>query len=104
MFDINLLSAMAVLVGVLALSGVAWHKRDAGLQAARQIWKARPPKRISVEDRIALTPQHTLHVVRFENRTLLIATTPVNLVVLDAAKEGGPRLRNPERLPEEVFK
>jgi hypothetical protein len=103
-FDINLLSAMALLIGVLALSGVVWHKRDVGIQVARQVWKARPPKRVSVEDRVALTPQHTLHVIRFENRTILLATAPTSLVVLDATQTGGPKLDYLEGLPGEVLR
>ena len=104
MFDINLLLAMALFIGVPALSGLVWRKRAAGIQAARQVWKVRPPKRLSVIDRVALTPQHTLHLVRFENRTILLATAPTSLVILDATQTGGPKLDYLERLPEEVLK
>ena len=43
--------------------------------------------RLEVIDRLALTPQHSLHLVRLADRTLLIGLSPNGCELLESAKE-----------------
>jgi hypothetical protein len=67
--------------------------------------KARSSERVleSVE-RLVLTPQHTLHVVCFQGRQMLLATHPQGCALLDGAHPEGCALLDsaPERLAQET--
>ena len=51
-------------------------------------------------ERLVLTPQHTLHVLRFQGREMLLATHPQGCALLDGAHPEGCALLEgaPERL------
>ena len=75
---------MVLLVFAL-LGGLLWFARRRGL-ASFPIGSRRGAggKRLEVLERIPLTPQHALHLVRVSDRTVLIATAPSSCTLLDA--------------------
>jgi flagellar biogenesis protein FliO len=77
MFARDLLSVVAV----LALLGAAlWAlRRGVGARLPGAFGKSRS---IETLQRIALTPQHSLHLVRIHGRELLVATHPQGCALL----------------------
>jgi flagellar biosynthetic protein FliO len=75
---------MVLLVFAL-LGGLLWLAKRRGLAAfsvgARRAGNGR---RMEVLERVPLTPQHALHLVRVADRTVLIATAPSSCTLLDA--------------------
>jgi flagellar biosynthetic protein FliO len=75
---------MVLLVFAL-LGGLLWFAKRRGLAAfslgRRQGGNGR---RLEVLDRVSLTPQHALLLVRVADRTVLIATAPSSCTLLDA--------------------
>jgi flagellar biogenesis protein FliO len=75
---------MVLLVFAL-LGGLLWLSKKRGLASfslgARRSGSAR---RLEVLERIPLTPQHALHLVRVSDRTVLIATAPSSCTLVDA--------------------
>jgi hypothetical protein len=71
----------AAVIGVLALLGAAlcWlRKGPAG-------WpRARAGRRLQSLERLPLTPQHSLHLVRAGGRTLLVSASPGGCAVLES--------------------
>jgi len=67
------------------LGGLLWFAKKRGLAAfplgARRGGNGR---RLEVLERVPLTPQHALHLVRVVDRTVLIATAPSSCTLLDA--------------------
>ena len=45
----------------------------------------RAERRLQIIERLQLTPQHSLCLIRLENRVLLIGTAPTNCQLLDEA-------------------
>ena len=76
-------------VAVLALLGGAlWWLRRKGLAQ----FNVRGPgggktKSMKVVERLALTPQHSLYLVRVAGRTMLIAASPGGCSILDGVAE-----------------
>ncbi|HTB18384.1 MAG TPA: flagellar biosynthetic protein FliO [Bryobacteraceae bacterium] len=75
---------MVLLVFAL-LGGLLWFSKRRGLAAfpmgARRGGNGR---RLELLERVSLTPQHALHLVRVADRTVLIATAPSSCTLLDA--------------------
>jgi flagellar biogenesis protein FliO len=75
---------MVLLVFTL-LGGLLWISKRRGLAAfnigARRGGNGR---RMEVLERVSLTPQHAVHLVRVADRTVLIATAPSSCTLLDA--------------------
>jgi flagellar biosynthetic protein FliO len=75
---------MVLLVFAL-LGGLLWFSKRRGLASfplgPRRSANAR---RLEVLERVPLTPQHSLHLVRVAERTVLIATAPSSCTLLDA--------------------
>jgi flagellar biosynthetic protein FliO len=75
---------MVLLVFAL-LGGLLWFAKRRGLASfavgSRRSGSAR---RLEVLERVPLTPQHALHLVRVADRTVLIATAPSSCTLLDA--------------------
>jgi flagellar biosynthetic protein FliO len=67
------------------LGGLLWFTKKRGLAAfslgARRSGNGR---RLEVLERVPLTAQHSLHLVRVSDRTVLIATAPSSCTLLDA--------------------
>jgi flagellar biosynthetic protein FliO len=74
-----------VLLVLALLGGLLWFAKKRGVASfpigARRAGNAR---RMEVLERIPLTPQHALHLVRVAERTVLIATAPSSCTLLDA--------------------
>jgi flagellar biogenesis protein FliO len=75
---------MVLLVFVL-LGGLLWFSKRRGL-ASFPIGMRRNGngRRLEVLERVPLTAQHALHLVRVADRTVLIATAPSSCTLLDA--------------------
>jgi flagellar biogenesis protein FliO len=52
-------------------------------------------KSMRVIERLALTPQHSLYLVRVEDRTMLIAASPGGCSILDGVAESVDRRTAP---------
>jgi len=75
-----LVSILAVLAMALALR--RWASRG-GMLALRRPWRVRS-RNLEALDRLALSPQHTLHLVRVGDRALLIGAHPGGCTVLES--------------------
>jgi flagellar biogenesis protein FliO len=75
---------MVLLVFAL-LGGMLWFAKRRGLGSlplgSRRGGNTR---RLEVLERVPLTPQHALHLVRISGRTILIATAPSSCMLLDS--------------------
>jgi flagellar biogenesis protein FliO len=75
---------MVLLVFAL-LGGLLWFAKRRGLASfAVGPRRGGSPRRLEVLERVPLTSQHALHLVRVSGRTVLIATAPSSCTVLDA--------------------
>jgi len=76
--------AMVLLVFGL-LGGLLWFAKRRGF-ASLPLGSRRggSGRRLEVLERVPLTPQHALHLVRVSDRTVLIATAPSSCTLLDA--------------------
>ena len=89
----QLASAGAV---ILLLGTILWLFRRKGYIPALNI-RARGTRRLESLERLALGPQHTLHLVRLGDRALLLACTPAgctvveNLLSQEPSSDGGKR-------------
>jgi flagellar biogenesis protein FliO len=75
---------MVLLVFAL-LGGVLWLAKKRGMAAwGAGVRRGGNGRRLEVLERVPLTAQHALHLVRVSNRTVLIATAPSSCTLLDA--------------------
>jgi flagellar biogenesis protein FliO len=78
---------MVLLVFAL-LGGLLWFAKRRGLASIpsfpKGLGRGGNGRRLEVLERVALTPQHALHLVRVSERTVLIATGPSSCTLLDA--------------------
>jgi flagellar biogenesis protein FliO len=77
-------SALGALLTLVLLGGVLWWLRQKGMAAFA--WG--PPqgaktRRMRTLERLALTPQHSLHLVEVQGRTVLIAASPGGCSILE---------------------
>jgi flagellar biogenesis protein FliO len=80
--------ALAVLLVLALLGGTLWWLRRKGVaQFALNRAAAGKRKSIQVVERLALTPQHSLHLVKLEDRTMLIAASPGGCSILSERVE-----------------
>jgi flagellar biosynthetic protein FliO len=79
----DLVGEMAAPAAVLALLGIAWW-------SLRRHGRAAPARggRLERLDRLALGPQHTLHLVRVGDRVLLLASSPGGCALLESLSLG----------------
>jgi len=74
-----------VLAVFALLGGLLWFAKTRGLAALRVgARRAGNTRRLEVLERLPLTAQHSLHLVRVADRTVLIATAPSSCTLLDA--------------------
>lgn len=84
------LLAVTVVLGLLC--GALWLLKRKGLVRTSFRRPSRPGQpRLEVIDRLALTPQHSLHLVRLADRTLLVGLSPQGCNLL----ESGPSVTLP---------
>jgi flagellar biogenesis protein FliO len=80
---------MVLLVFAL-LGGLLWFAKRRGLAALpmasfpKKFGRGGNARRLEVLERVPLTPQHALHLVRVSDRTVLIATAPSACILLDS--------------------
>ena len=76
--------------GVLALLlGAVWWLRRRGL-ATPAFPGRRIARRLQTLERVALGPQQFLHLVRVEDRILLLASSPVGCVLIERVAASEP--------------
>ena len=68
------LLAVAVVLG--SLFALTWVMKRKGWAAVRPRSQRDPQTRLEVIDRLVLTPQHSVHLIRLADRTLLIGLSP----------------------------
>ena len=80
---------MVLLVFAL-MGGLLWFAKRRGAASfsmgalSKGFGRSGNARRLEVLERVPLSPQHALHLVRVAERTLLIATAPTSCTVLDA--------------------
>ncbi len=75
---------MVLLVFAL-LGGLLWFTKRRGMASFRLgARRSGNGRRLEVLERLPLTAQHALHLVRVADRTVLIATAPSSCALLDA--------------------
>ena len=80
--------ALSVLLVLGLLGGTLWWLRRRGMaQFAFRTPGTGRRKSIQVLERMALTPQHSLHLVRVADRTMLIAASPAGCSILEGFTE-----------------
>ena len=87
----NLGQLGAVLLVLALLSALVYGLRGKRLPSfARDLRFASSPKRLQVIERVALTAQHTLCLVRVGDRELIVTTAPGNCQVVPAFENSRP--------------
>lgn len=90
---------LAVVLVLAALAGALWALRRNG-RAGWGGFRRKPAGRLEPLERVALSPHHALHLVRFGDRMLLIAAHAGGCTLLETAAAGcgrTPRLEAPSR-------
>jgi flagellar biogenesis protein FliO len=64
------------------LGGLLWWMRSRGLAQFAGGSRAGSGRRLELAERLVLGPQHSLHLVRFDGRTLLVATAPGQCAIM----------------------
>ncbi len=75
----------AVLAVLAVLAAALWWLRKKGAVRLLRKSKERPSRRLRPIERLALSPQHLLHLVRLDDRVLLVAQSPSGVMLLDGA-------------------
>jgi hypothetical protein len=88
-------SALLLVFGLLALAISALRKRTG---QAVGLFRPNGARSLTSVERISLTPQHALHLVRASGRELLLATHPHGCTVIadDRSAEHAPPLHREE--------
>ena len=80
-----------VFVVFALLGGMLWVLRRKGLASFRFSSKtSNKGKQLEVVERLALTPSHSIHLVRFADRTLLIGVAPGGCTLLERSEGVDP--------------
>jgi flagellar biogenesis protein FliO len=81
---------LAVFLVLGLLLAALWLLRRQGLATFRFVTSSRtigfkrsPDRRMHVIERVALTPQHSLHLVSIENRLIVFAASPTGCLAVD---------------------
>ena len=82
----ELMDPMPALVAVVAVVGATlwWLRRKGGLRL-RAGTRARGSRRLQKLERLVLGPHHALHLVRLDDRMILVAQSPAGLALLEDA-------------------
>lgn len=73
--------SMVLLVFAL-LGGLVWFLKKRGLASLPIRGRGGRSRRLEVLERVALTPQHALHLVRVSGKVILIGTAPSACTVM----------------------
>jgi flagellar biosynthetic protein FliO len=78
---------LAALFVLGLLFAMVWVLRRKGLVKSGRLWKdAVSSKQIELLERVALTPQHSIHLVRVGDEFLLVGVSPSTCSTLTALK------------------
>ena len=75
--------AVLAVLGVLAVA--LWRLRKKGLAGFFRPVARRASRRLESMERLALSPHHSLHLVRLDDRAILVAQSPSGLMLLENA-------------------
>jgi flagellar biosynthetic protein FliO len=76
---------VAVLAVLGLLGGSLWWLRRKGLaQFGGAALRRKGARRMETIERLALTPQHSLHLVRVGEKTLLVGVSPAGCALLES--------------------
>ncbi len=79
---------LAVFAVLALLGGAMWWLRSRGLARFSPAGGGRV-RQMEILERLPLTPQHSLHLVRLANRTVLVGTSPAGCVMLERIQGEG---------------
>jgi hypothetical protein len=80
----EIMDPMPAVAAVLAVLAIAlWWLRKKGAIRFPRAGVRRHGRRLESMDRLALSPNHALHLVRLDDRAILVAQSPAGLVLLD---------------------
>lgn len=91
--DVGTLRQVLSILLVFVLLGLAlWKLRQPGV-GFRSPWRRQGAETRSLEtvERLALTPQHMLHLVRVQGREMVVATHPQGCTMLGASLQNRER-------------
>ncbi len=75
-----------VLVVFALLGGLLWLLKKRGWASLPLVRRRGPnTRRMEVLERVPLTPQHAIHLVRVSGKVVLIGTAPSSCTILDAS-------------------
>ena len=75
-----------VLVVFALLGGLLWMLKKRGMASLPLMGRrGSAVRRMEVLERVPLTPQHAIHLVRVSGKVVLIGTAPSSCTILDAA-------------------
>jgi len=86
---------MILLVFAL-LGGLLWFFKKRGIASLPIRGRGGNTRRLEVLERVALTPQHALHLVRVSGKVILVGTAPSSCTVMDTAATKDTSTENPE--------
>jgi flagellar biogenesis protein FliO len=72
-------AVMALMIGLLQ-----WLRRRGVANLRTGLGRRRSGRRLELLERLPLTPQHSLHVVRMDGRSLLIGVSPSGCALLES--------------------
>jgi flagellar biogenesis protein FliO len=89
---------LSVLTVLALLGGGLWWLRRKGVAQFAAVSRGAGGKARSMQlvERLALTPQHALHLVRVSGRTILVASSPGGCSLLDTLPQNDREERTPQ--------
>jgi flagellar biogenesis protein FliO len=78
--------AVLFVMGLL-LGALQWLRRRGMTQIRTGLRWPKTPRRLELLEKLPLTAQHSLHVVRMDGRSLLIGVSPSGCALLESWKE-----------------
>jgi flagellar biogenesis protein FliO len=78
---ITVLAVMALMIGMLQ-----WLRRRGVAHLRTGLVRRKAGRRLELLERLPLTPQHSLHIVRMDGRSLLIGVSPSGCALLENGK------------------
>jgi flagellar biogenesis protein FliO len=79
----DVMRQIAAVAAVLAmLTAALWGLRRRGFGGARFVRGSKAGRRLECLERLPLSPQHTLHLVRWGDAALLVASSPAGCTLI----------------------
>jgi len=87
---VEMTDPMPAVAGVLAvLAAALWWLRKKGARFRPHARRA--TRRLQSMERLTLSPHHALHLVRLDDRAILVAQSPTGLALLERPESAVPR-------------